>query len=127
MASGWMRAAASALKLSHAAGTAAGNAAQAAVTSASNNRVSRGARHGIPGPWDAPPPPGMGTHGYWDYRGVARPSGIAPFSADFPLGRYREPRRWTAREEIGRAAVQSTNTGGSSLKSIKDRVYVRVR
>jgi hypothetical protein len=94
--SGWARAATAAWKLSH----AAGNAAQAAVASAANNRVSRGARMGILGPWDAPPP-SAGAHGYWDYRGVARLSDIAPFSLDFPLGRYREPRKWTAKYEIG--------------------------
>lgn len=101
MASGWMKAAGAAWRLSQAAGNAAGNAAQSAAANAANNRVSRGARNGILGPWDPPPPPGAGLHGYWDYRGVARPSDIAPGALDFPLGRYREPRRWTAKYEIG--------------------------
>lgn len=135
MASGWMRAAASAMKLSHAAGTAAGNAAQAAVTSAQNNRVSRGARHGILGPWDAPPPPDMGADGYWDYRGVARPSDIAPFSIDFPLGRYREPRKWTAREEIGlterianeHAIVLGPTRSGKTASIIAPWIYHALR
>lgn len=97
MANGWMRAAGAAWRVSQ----AAGNAAQSAVTNAANNHVSRGARSGILGPWDAPPPPGTGIHGYWDYRGVARPSDITLGTLDFPLGRYREPRRWIARDEIG--------------------------
>jgi type IV secretory pathway TraG/TraD family ATPase VirD4 len=95
MAQGWMRAAGTAWRLSQ----AAGNAAQSAAANAANNHVSRGARNGILGPWDAPPPPGV--HGYWDYRGVARPADITPCTLDFPLGRYREPRRWTARDDIG--------------------------
>lgn len=81
-------------------GNCRGQRSPGPVTSAANNGVFRGVRKGILGPWDAPPPD-VGAYGYWDYRGVARPSDIAPFNLDFPLGRYREPRRWTALEEIG--------------------------
>lgn len=97
MASGWWKVASGSWKVSR----AIGSAAQGATTHAVNNRVSRGARQGILGPWDPPPPPRVMRASLWDYRGVARPNDIARAPIDFPLGRYREPRRWTATQPIG--------------------------
>ncbi len=96
MASNWWRLAKGTWKLSN----AANSATQYAVTNSANNRLSRGARDGVLGPWD-PPPPRATRSGLWDYRGVARPGDVAPHQIDFPLGRYREPRRWTAKQPIG--------------------------
>ena len=95
--SGWWNVAKGTWKVS----SAAGSAIQGATSGASNNRLSRGARRGILGPWDPAPPPRALHAGLWDYRGVARPNDIAQAPVDFPLGHYREPRRWTAKHEIG--------------------------
>lgn len=94
---GWWNIARGAWKVSN----AAGNAVEGVTIGALSNRVSRGAKRGILGPWDSAPPPRAMQAGLWDYRGVARPDDILQAAADFPLGRYREPRRWTARREIG--------------------------
>jgi type IV secretory pathway TraG/TraD family ATPase VirD4 len=97
MSSGWWKLARGTWKVSN----AAGNLAHSSSVNALNNRVSRGARRGILGPWDAAPPPRAMQTGLWDYRGVARLSDIARAPADFPLGRYREPRRWSTKHEFG--------------------------
>jgi type IV secretory pathway TraG/TraD family ATPase VirD4 len=97
MYSGWWKVAKGTWKVSN----AAGNLVHSSSVDAVNNRLSRGARRGILGPWDPPPPPRAMQTGLWDYRGVARPGDIARAAVDFPLGRYREPRRWSARHEIG--------------------------
>lgn len=97
MSKNWWRVAKGTWKLS----TAASAATEAAVVNATNGRLSRGAREGVLGPWDSAPPPRAVRTGLWDYRGVARPADIAPLRIDFPLGRYREPKRWTAKQPIG--------------------------
>ena len=91
MASDWWKVARAGWRVSSAANRSAHNGAASIL----NNRLSRGAKQGILGPGDPPPPPHALQAGLWDYRGVARPRDIPPVSADFPLGRYIEPRRWS--------------------------------
>lgn len=76
-------------------------AMQGAVNDARNNRLSSGARRGVLGPWDPPPPPRAHQAGLWDYRGVARTRDIAHATADFPLGRYVDPRHWRTKQTFG--------------------------
>lgn len=71
------------------------------AVNATNNRVSRGARQGILGPWDVAPPTRALQGGVWDYRGVARSSDITPARSDLPLGRFIDPRRWTPTSPFG--------------------------
>ncbi len=80
---------------------AVSNAAGTGIANAVNNRMTVGARQGILGPWDpAPPPRAARQGGLWDYRGVAKPGDIGPVQSGFPLGLYREPKRWVARKPI---------------------------
>jgi type IV secretory pathway TraG/TraD family ATPase VirD4 len=97
MTSGWWTAAQVLWK----GASALGRGTQNAFENAAQNWPSKSARLGLLGPWDAPPNPQAMQVGAYDYRGVARPSDIGPVAADFPLGYYREPRRWTATDPIG--------------------------
>lgn len=63
--------------------------------------MAHNVRSGIIGPWDDSPPPRAFKLAVWDYRGVARPIDIHLTNNHFPLGRYREPHRWKATQEIG--------------------------
>lgn len=82
------------------AGNAAGNAAERGVASWTAGRGRKAAARGIIGPWDPPPPPGMG--GYIDFSGVARPGELDCSDWWFPLGRYVKPRDpWRPADEMG--------------------------
>ena len=113
------------------ASNAAYKAGQSSVANAANNRLSRGARMGILGPFDPPPPPRAARGRLWDYRGVARPSDIAPIQIDFPLGLFREPRRWSARQAIGipeavaneHTAVLGPTRSGKTVSVVAPWIY----
>lgn len=57
--------------------------------------------NGIIGPGDPAPDPESLSAGVWDYRSVARASDIAQASKEFPLGKLREPGKWTANSPFG--------------------------
>jgi type IV secretory pathway TraG/TraD family ATPase VirD4 len=74
---------------------------ESAIADAQIKGMTSRVRNGLLRPGDAPPPPQAARDGYWDYRALARPHDIYANEWIFPLGAYRDPRRWRAKELLG--------------------------